>query len=422
MRCCGPVFFFVPVSLLTLLQACYHPENIDFCRIIPPVVSESTQPPTVVFEDPGTIKVMHNSGCGHLDKNKGFFFEVEQSIDIPDYANKAAVFLNGWKLKYSGGDHHVNAVGSALGKIKLEPPRLTWSAVGVLGDYGGGKAIDWCDWYTVVAWNDTKLRAFVDQGNARSVCENFFFAPNNGTTTALSCFPSFLFNSNFASGSNVAVLPRGFVFDWRKLEDHHLLQMAYNLEHSEPLLQSLRYDKEFVQVNPLPTPPTGRVDSGFVSWNTYGIYKDNDARRDYRMGELVSGMGGPDVGVIQPPFSVLPHEGMGFFGACLGSPAGVQTEDVVIDNIPYAYAIPMLTGWNLEYPCNDHHVREVGIWIDDLHYDRNPNAPTGTLRCKVSSLLHDDSSNWGSYSHKVTILGLRPLATATHPPVKETIP
>jgi hypothetical protein len=113
---------------------------------------------------------------------------------------------------------------------------------------------------------------------------------------------------------------------------------------------------------------------------------------------------------------------MGFFGACLGSPAGVQTEDVVIDNIPYAYAIPMLTGWNLEYPCNDHHVREVGIWIDDLHYDRNPNAPTGTLRCKVSSLLHDDSSNWGSYSHKVTILGLRPLATATPPPVKETIP
>src|SRR5881227_3575387 len=100
------VFFLFAVSFLTLLQGCYHPENIDFCRFTGPVVSESTQPPTLVFEDPGTIKVMHNSGCAHLDKNNGFFLEVEQSIDIPDYANKAAVFLNGWKLKYSGGDHH----------------------------------------------------------------------------------------------------------------------------------------------------------------------------------------------------------------------------------------------------------------------------------------------------------------------------
>ena len=159
-----------------------------------------------------------------------------------------------------------------------------------------------------------------------------------------------------------------------------------------------------------------------MSWNTYGIYKDNDARRDYRMGELVSGMGGPDVGVIQPPFSILPYDGPGWFSACLGAPAGVQTKDVVIDNVPYAYAIPMLTGWELGYGCEgDHHVREVGIWIDNLHYDRAPNASSGTVRYTVSSVLHDDSGHWQSYQHKVSILELRPLVGGGVP-VKQTIP
>jgi hypothetical protein len=94
---------------------------------------------------------MHGSGCADLDKNKGIFLRVEQSVDIPSYANKAAVFLNGWKLKYSDGDHHVEALATAIGKIKFEPGnpatglpgKLTWNAVGVLGDGGHDKAIDW---------------------------------------------------------------------------------------------------------------------------------------------------------------------------------------------------------------------------------------------------------------------------------------
>ena len=418
--------------LLTLLAACSssYGASLVFCDEIAkaPVVAASAESSTLVFEDPGTIKVLHGSGCAHLDKNKGIWLKVEQSIDIPAYATKAAVFLNGWKLKYSGGDHHVEALATAIGKIKVQPGnpatglpgKLTWNAVGVLGDHGHDKAIDWCDWYTVVAWNDTNLHAFVDQGDTEyfrksggtpSASDGFFFAMSAGTTTALSWFPSFLYNSNFASGPTAAILPRGFSF---RGSDHHLLQVAHNLEYSERFVQSWNYKKADGELNPLPTPPVGRVEPTVVSWSTYGILKDKHTWVGYELGEFVSAMGGPDVGIIEPPFSILPRNAKGsFFGACLEGSALVNTEELVIDNIPYAYAIPMLTGWDLSYPCHDHHVREIGIWLDDLHYEKNPNAPTGTLRCKVSSLLHDDSgAGLDEYRHKIAILGLRPSAGA----------
>jgi len=95
---------------------------------------------------------MHGSACAHIDK--GPFVKVEQSSDIPIYANAAAVFLNGWKLKYSGGDHHVTGMATALGQIKFEPQKLTWRALGSLTDAGGTRSIDWCYSYTVVAWNN----------------------------------------------------------------------------------------------------------------------------------------------------------------------------------------------------------------------------------------------------------------------------
>ena len=125
-------------------------------------------------------------------------------------------------------------------------------------------------------------------------------------------------------------------------------------------------------------------------------------------GEQVSAMGGPDVGVIQPPFSILPRESC---FTCGNSNGELRTDTIVIDNIPFAYAIPMLTGWEVGYLTSDQHVKEIGIWIDDLHYDRDPNGSTGTLRYTVSSDLHDDDRDPGNYyRHKVTILGLRPLA------------
>jgi hypothetical protein len=160
------------------------------------------------------------------------------------------------------------------------------------------------------------------------------------------------------------------------------------------------------------------VDQGYVSWETYAIFKDNDDRRDYQFGEIVSGLSGSEVGVVQPPFSVLPIEEMPLlpWETCVGSSGPVQTKDYEINTVPYKYAIPMLTGWDLSYGCSNGKVEEVGAWIDSWSYDHNN---PGTLQYKLSSALragHDFDTR-----HKVTILGLRPvtLPRAASPRAKD---
>lgn len=398
-----------------------------------PVKELTSSQQNVVFEDPGTIIVYHGSGCAESKKSgTQDFIRVEQSLDIPRYATKATVFLNGWHLQYLNSDHHVAGLGTLIYNIGLDRRKtLRWQAAGILSDDNFDDPYNWCYYYTVVAWNPSNINLTVDQddGPCSSVPSetreaNYFFAENKGTTTALSSFPSFLQNPNFATSKTVAILPRGFGFEWSGGDDHHLLQTGYNLDHSEIFMEKRKkYYKGLgdttrdlpSQVDSVPPDPS------YVSWETYAIFKDNDTRRDYQFGEMVSGLGGNDVGVIQPPFPILPKEDMGFVGACSGGPSGVQTQEFVIENVPYEYAIPMLTGWELGYGCGgDKHVKEIGVWIDEIHYDKNPGTPVGTLRYKLSSILHDDS-DYGYNRHKVAVLGLKPVASGGKP-VPDLVP
>ena len=88
-----------------------------------------------------------------------------------------------------------------------------------------------------------------------------------------------------------------------------------------------------------------------------------------------------------------------------------------MDGIPFEYAVPMLTGWDIGYTAGDQHVKEIGVWIDSFAYEYTPGAPAGRLRYKVSSVLHDDDS-WPDnfFRHKVSVLCLR------HAPTKGTAP
>jgi len=118
---------------------------------------------------------------------------------------------------------------------------------------------------------------------------------------------------------------------------------------------------------------------------------------------MVSALGGNDVGVLQPPFSILPIKGAG--GGSLAG--GVQTKEYVIENIPFQYAIPMLTGWELGYLTDDQHVKDVGVWIGDWSYELG----VGKLHYTLSSIRADNDKLPGHYDrHKVTVLGIRPVA------------
>ena len=91
------------VLIAALLGACsYCPPRVNLCDLIPdsPLTElTSEDPPTVVFEEQGTIIVYHGFGCAKSNKSgKEDVLRVEQRLDIPSYATNATVFLNGWHL------------------------------------------------------------------------------------------------------------------------------------------------------------------------------------------------------------------------------------------------------------------------------------------------------------------------------------
>jgi hypothetical protein len=311
----------------------------------------------------------------------------------------------------------VGEVGALITNINLDPreKRLTWNALGELRDNDFKEGYNFAYTYTVIAWKDV-ANLVVDHRDCSGDTDwphNAILSLSNDTN-ALSSFSAFGQPPGMPPNRPVAVLPRSFGFSW---PDHHILQIAYNLDHSEIFAEKGKLyvtnhkgqrlgDTRVGAPAPLPT-SASRVDGGFVSWDTSVIFKDNAGQRDYIFTGPTSALGGNDIGLVQPPFAILPREGQGG-GAQTG---GVRRQDFVIDNIPFGIAIPMLTGWELAYLTDDQHVKDVGVWIEDWTYSPSPTG--GTLRYTLGSILADDD-NWPEHliRHRVTLLGIRALGGA----------
>lgn len=405
---CGLVF--------TLTIGCGFSVETSLCGKFEsaPLKEPIGDPPLLILLDPAQrFAVYHGSACAQSKEDgEEQIIKVQQALELPAFANRATVFLNGWKLKYLSKDHEIEGVGTIIGKIELARSTLTWQAAGIISDKNFDDAYEWCYHYTVIAWNDPAIDAAVDHGDAGKFCDsssevsnNFYYADNEGTTTALAAYSSFIQDLAFMSPGTVAVLPRGFGF--KGDEENHLLQVAYTLDHSEEFVEQGRsYRKGFQQQTIPSTALASLADSGFVSWDSYVVFKDNEKRRGYGFGEMTSAIGGADVGVIQPPYSILPKEDTGPTTTCVSSgQPDILTREFTVENIPFECAIPMLTGWDLKYGCDDEQVTEMGIWIDEWSYLPGPQG--GTLRYKVSSVLRDkDSQPEHVRSQKVAILGL----------------
>jgi hypothetical protein len=397
-----------------------------------PLIAQASQ---TVFENFPQFIAIHGSGTAELAKGKSAdAIKVEQSVDLPPFVDRATVFLNGWRLAYLGSDQHVLALGAAITRIRMEVDsatkrsKLVWNALGMLRDEDGEEGYSFKYEFTVFAWDDGSIAANIDHGNGNNqfcgptgiIQDNWYLAYNQWTTTALSSAFSFIKNTVFAPAATVAVLPRGFGFTWlpgvsgldATFGDHHLLQIAYDLDHSEVFADgSKTYSTKDLSTPALPN-GTSVTAGGFVSWNTKFIYKDNETRRDYGFGEVVSAMAGNDVGLIHPPFSPLPIEKLNSIGSVCTSGARGLSQDFVIENVPFELRIPMLTGWELEYQssCGDQHVKTIGIWIDHWSYDPPSGSAGGTLHYTLQSVLHDDDSVPFFFpSHRVSILGIKPI-------------
>jgi hypothetical protein len=406
--------------LYKIPDICTPFEAIPLTNLTAPDPNDPTWP-KVGFENVGQIKVMHGFGNAKLDSGKRMI-RVEQSVAVPDYANKATVFLNGWRLGYLGGDHHVEELGALIIKITLDQRNktLTWNALGELRDQDFKEGYSFTYYYTVIAWNDVALNLIVDHSDCTAAASfpNNAFIVMNKEKSALLSFSSYSQNPAFRLGKPVAVLPRGFGFYWAG--DRHLLQIAYNLDHSEIFLEGgrkgeggKRYirntqgqklgDTPIGELAPLPT-QTSRADAGVVSWDTFAIIKDNGDHEEYLAAELVSTLSGNEVGLIQPPFVIRPV-GQARVSGLAGS---ARTQEYVIENIPFEGAIPMLTGWELRGYGSAEHILDVGIWKDQWTYIPGPSG--GTLRYSLGSDLADND-HFPDYidRHRITILGIRPI-------------
>ena len=158
----------------------------DPCDLERSELAEALTPlPSVVFEEVGSIRIME--GVARATSDGGPSLRFEQSVELPPYANQATVFLNGWEAAFEDTDHHVYDVAAILGNIRVMPGNtIQWTVIGGLSDVGAEEGFTFAYRYTILAWNDTAVRATVDHNDADTFCrtreahggDNFFLGRN----------------------------------------------------------------------------------------------------------------------------------------------------------------------------------------------------------------------------------------------------
>jgi hypothetical protein len=334
---------------------------------------------------------------------------VEQSLRLPQYATDATVFLNGSDMRYLSSDHKIHRVATVLGRISIAHGSLNWQAAAAFEDQNGDDAFEWCYNYTVLVWNSALMRARANHD------DGLLNTGDGRNGSALQSMPGFSEGWYFGNDP-YAVLPRGSGVAW--YNDRKLHQIGYALGASERFVQSKReYMVPDQQIRPEPS----LFGPGFVSWDGASVFKNDQAQVDYRAAQMVSLLGGEDVGIVQPPFTLVPARADG----CANVPDfhPPHTNDHVVERLPYAWAVPILTAWDLTYICDDHNVAHVGASLESFSYARPPGSPTGTLRYRVTTNLADkDEDPVHTSRYTIHILGIRERVTSPTPSTAQKTP
>ncbi|MEP2936172.1 MAG: hypothetical protein ABJM06_12810 [Gilvibacter sp.] len=376
-----------------LSQSCslvFSPSNSldlsDFQELLDlPIASPTDEEINVQLEDPNKIIVYHGFACGQSDRSgTEDIIRLQGRLDVlPSYVNNATIILNGWNSNFLGTDHHIAAFGSGIVNINYDEREneLTWDAFGAMSDKNFDDAYSWCYYYTVIAWNDNQVGVDVDQNDVG----NLFYEQSSSSSSVMNLENEMEVFQGVPSGP-VAILPRGYGVI-KQNDDFHYLQYGYHLDAADDLT------------------------SPVVNWNSTFIFKDDDADDEFDVFEMVSAAGGTDVGVVKQSFELdkWDDDESGF------EPVESAQSTYVVEEVPYEYAIPMLTGWDLYFP-QDEHVQEAGIWIDNFTYELGPDKGPGTLTYNLSSVLKDKNNKpKHAMGHNITILGIKGVKSRDSP-------
>lgn len=346
------------------------------------------------FEDAGKFIMVEGSRCTER-ANGPESATMLITIDLPAYVNQGTVILNGWDLRYLNKDHEVRTLRADITHSKLmtgagDPPSLVFEVEGELSDQNWDDAYEFCVYYTGFGFNSAWFNARIE-GDYSGIEAWALQIDAEGPIATLES----LWSDGTSTGSeSLAVIPRGFDFQydntfecewrippcrWEDPADHHLRQAAYSL----------------FQTSASPNP------GGSPHWITQTVFKDNNTRT-HLIKTRTALIGGDSVKLHANLLPLNPRSGK--TDSCRnGVDGAVRTETFRIYDLPYDYAVPMLTGWDLNFECDDQHVQRAGIWIHDIRFDPDSNG----LEYKLSSILRDkDGAPSFNAAHRVSVLGL----------------
>jgi hypothetical protein len=279
---------------------------------------------------------------------------------------------------------------------------LHWEAGGVLSDKNGDDAYEWCYNYTVVFWNRNHIDFDDIPNDTDDPVKNYdltFTKNNSSTSNAVHPLPGSFTDAN-SYGPPRAVLPRGYGMWWRSGDDHHVLHIGFDMG--------------------LPS-----TSGNTISWTSKTLLKDNSTARPYEAAALVSVLSGNSVRCGSLRVRVLPlgattwREQVNTWTLTARSPSpcpsrpngGSKMYHFIVEGVPFDYAVPMLSGWDVGNVCDDTHVKQVGVWMEDFDYVRDPNAPTGRMVYTIASVFEDEGNPQQSAErYKIQILGFNSLA------------
>ena len=357
-----------------------------------------------VIDDP-LFKVLHGRSCGRApwaatEEHLGLRI-IENVLLAPGF--DGTVFLNGWLVEYKGTDHHVVGLGTTIFNIVQLGNQLVWNAGGVIGDVGGEVGYRWCYDYTVLSWKrpstDPTQPVFDERMDIAAIVSDprarlMYVDGGDQGPGGLHRFPaSFKTTGKPPRARLLAGFGKTFLDD-----DHHVLQLGFDLGKA-------------------------RVKRKNIKWQTETILKDNGAPR-YRAAEIVSVLKGDSVTMWRPQ-SVVLESGDGTPGVYANDvvlaertpsscpPAALASEQFTtyrIDGVPFTWAIPMLTGWDVGDPCDDNHVKFAGVEIIDWHYERPAGQASGELYYTVATRFADKDRLPGMVDRvQVDVLGVNPI-------------